>query len=258
MIIINADDWGRSEAETDAALSCFRQGRITSVSAMVFMKDSERAAALAREHKLDVGLHLNLSQRYQSQVSPAATESHKRIIRFLTFSKYALLLYHPGLRRDFREVYQVQITEFLRLYGKAPSHIDGHQHKHLCMNALIDGFIPPGHKVRRSFSFWPGEKGLVNRLYRRQVDKCLGRKYCLTNYFFSLGQCLQEGRLGRVAELARTTNVELMTHPQKTEEKTWLMSDACLTLRADIRSGTYTMLRAELDSARLVGAHASP
>src|SRR5437588_264599 len=37
MIIINADDWGRSEAETDIALRCFKAGRITSVTAMVLV-----------------------------------------------------------------------------------------------------------------------------------------------------------------------------------------------------------------------------
>ena len=64
MLIINADDWGRSVAETDAALKCFRERRITSVSAMVFMGDSERAAELAKENKLDVGLHLNFTDRF--------------------------------------------------------------------------------------------------------------------------------------------------------------------------------------------------
>ena len=64
MLIINADDWGRSLAETDAALECYKAGRITSVSAMVFMGDSERAAELAKENKLDVGLHLNFTDRF--------------------------------------------------------------------------------------------------------------------------------------------------------------------------------------------------
>jgi predicted glycoside hydrolase/deacetylase ChbG (UPF0249 family) len=49
MLIINADDWGRSVAETDAALRCYREGRITSVNAMVFMQDSERAARLTKD-----------------------------------------------------------------------------------------------------------------------------------------------------------------------------------------------------------------
>jgi len=61
MLIINADDLGRSVVETDAALRCYSAGRITSVSAMVFMSDSERAAELANGNGLDVGLHLNFS-----------------------------------------------------------------------------------------------------------------------------------------------------------------------------------------------------
>ena len=56
MLIINADDWGRSQAETDAALRCYQGGRITSVSAMVFMADSERAAELAKEKRIGRGL----------------------------------------------------------------------------------------------------------------------------------------------------------------------------------------------------------
>jgi len=61
MLIINADDWGRSRTETDAALQCYEKGRITSASAMVFMEDSERAADIAKENQVDVGLHLNFS-----------------------------------------------------------------------------------------------------------------------------------------------------------------------------------------------------
>jgi len=37
MLIINADNWGRSAVETDAVLTCYQEGRITSVSAMMFM-----------------------------------------------------------------------------------------------------------------------------------------------------------------------------------------------------------------------------
>jgi len=70
MIIINADDFGRSEAETETAATLVEWGRVTSVSHMVFMQDSERAAALARGMDIDVGLHLNFCERWTSDSVP--------------------------------------------------------------------------------------------------------------------------------------------------------------------------------------------
>ena len=60
-LVINADDWGRDRDTTDHTLECIRAGSVSSVSAMVFMEDSEGAAARAREqgigrHVPDAGL----------------------------------------------------------------------------------------------------------------------------------------------------------------------------------------------------------
>ena len=52
-------------------LDCLRQGRLTSASAMVFMADSVRAAEVARELDLDLGLHLNLSQPFTGKLGRA-------------------------------------------------------------------------------------------------------------------------------------------------------------------------------------------
>ena len=96
MLTVNADDWGRSRAETDAALHCHGKKRITSVSAMVFMEDSERAAALAKEVNIDVGLHLNFSEPFSGNPDAATlVNSHRKICSFLTRNKYAQLLYNP-------------------------------------------------------------------------------------------------------------------------------------------------------------------
>ena len=243
MLIINADDWGRSVAETDRALECFKARRITSVSAMVFMQDSERAAALAGENGVDVGLHLNLSQPYNdARASTGSRRAQQRIVRFLTSHKYALLFYHPGLAAQFRRAFREQLEEFIRLYGRPPSHLDGHQHLHLCTNMLLARIIPSGQKVRRNFSFLAGEKGSVNRAYRRLVDTWLTRSYRLTDYFFSLGQCLAHNRLGRVVECSRNGTVELMTHPIETPEHTWLMSTQGANVLEGLKLGSYATL----------------
>lgn len=243
MLIINADDWGRTPVETDAALACHRSGRVTSVSAMVFMHDSERAAQLAQDHGLDVGLHLNLSQRYNGRMpSKSIADAQSRIVTFMLRSKYAVLFYHPSLRTDFQTVYDTQIDEFTRLYGQLPSHVDGHQHRHLCANMMIDPIIPRGQKVRRNFSFSAGEKNFLNRTYRSLIDKWLHRRYRLVDHFFSLSQCLESNGMDRVTDLARVSTVELMAHPVKSDESAYLMSDAWLDAFGSLPMGTYAQV----------------
>jgi predicted glycoside hydrolase/deacetylase ChbG (UPF0249 family) len=243
MMIVNADDVGRSDSETDAALSCYEMGRITSGSAMVFMADSERAAGLAKRTGLDMGLHLNLDESFTSPCTPLELrKQHESIARFLRRGKHALLLYNPFLRDEFRAVYHAQEEEFIRLYGKPPSHIDGHRHMHLCTNMLIDTVIPAGHRVRRSFTFSRGEKGRLNRAYRGLVDRWLQRRYLLTDYFFSFGQCLQTKKLDSVIELSKFAKVELMTHPQDVREWAFLNSDDYLEMLGDVQKDSYAQI----------------
>ena len=240
MLTVNADDWGRSRAETDAILRCHRRGRITSASAMVFMEDSERAAGLARENRVDVGLHLNFSQQFTGNtVSPALRNHHHSIVAFLTTNKYAQLFYNPFLRTQFAYSCQSQLEEFTRLFGRAPTHINGHHHMHLCANVLFGKLIPAGILIRRNFSFWPGEKSLFNRAYRRGVDRWLARRYRLTGYFFDLTQCMKENKWRRVATLARSADVELMTHPVNQEEQAYLMSGDFYEFLQQVQLGNY-------------------
>jgi predicted glycoside hydrolase/deacetylase ChbG (UPF0249 family) len=243
MLIINADDWGRSREETDAALVCVRNQRVTSVSAMVFMADSERAAGLAREHDVDAGLHLNLNEAYSGEVSsPNAKTAHARVCRFMKRSKFAVLIYNPLLRASFRDVFQSQWDEFVRLFGKTPSHVDGHQHRHLAANILFDDIIPVGLAVRRNFTFAPGEKSGLNRAYRGWVDRWLARRYRLTDHLFNLAQCMQEAKINRLLDLARITSVEMETHPCKDAERAFLSSDSFWRLLQTVKTAPYAAL----------------
>jgi predicted glycoside hydrolase/deacetylase ChbG (UPF0249 family) len=116
-----------------------------SISAMVFMADSERAAELARK-RLD-GLHLNFSERFTGARIPATLANcHNKIARFLTRNRYSQVLYNFFLRDPFSYSCEAQTEEFMHLFGKAPSHIDGHHHMHLCTNLLLSNLIPIGMK----------------------------------------------------------------------------------------------------------------
>lgn len=243
MLIINADDWGRSVAETNAALRCYKEARITSASAMVFMADSERAAELAKENDLDVGLHLNFTEPFTGgNYLTELGEQHARTVRYLTGNEYAQLVYNPFLRGAFSYSYEAQYQEFARLFGNPPSHIDGHHHMHLCVNLVFSNLIPAGTKQRRNFSFWPGEKNILNRTYRSLIDRWLARRYQLPDYFFDLAQCIQQKKLDRVTALAKSSNVELMTHPIVASEAAYLMGHEFAAILRKVEEGTYARM----------------
>jgi hypothetical protein len=102
--------------------------------------------------------------------------------------------------------------------------------------------IPGGTKLRRNFSFWPGEKSMLNRTYRWLVDRWLARRYGLADYFFDLTQCIQGKKLERVADLAKSSNVELMTHPIVNEEEEFLMSDEFKIILQRLKIGGYALV----------------
>jgi predicted glycoside hydrolase/deacetylase ChbG (UPF0249 family) len=134
------------------------------------------------------------------------------------------------------------MDEFLRLYGRSPSHVDGHQHRHLCWNVIFGKVIPRGTKVRKNFSFSTGEKGFVNRLYRKWVDRLLARRYRVTDYFFALPDCMAGGRLERLAAFAKESTVELMTHPVRPDEFAFLMGNSFRELLSALKTGTYALV----------------
>ncbi len=212
-LIVNADDWGYDRETTDHTLDCIRCGAVSSVSAMVFMKDSERAAAIVHEKGIDAGLHLNVTAPFSASGIPTRLIEHQeRVSRYLLRSRLSQVVFHPGLTRSFEYVVSAQLNEFGELYGREPGRLDGHHHMHLCSNVLLGRLLPLGTVVRRNFSFQPGERAFHNRIYRRAVDRALARRHRLTDFFLPLMPLEPSGRLKRVFSLARNFVVELETH----------------------------------------------
>ena len=233
-LIVNADDWGRDHETTTRTLECIRLGTVSSVSAMVFMADSERAAAMAREHDIDAGLHLNLTTALSAPNLPAELVKHQNRLASYLRRPLAVAVFHPGLIRSFESVVAAQIREFHRLYGTGPDRLDGHHHVHLCPNVLIGGLLPAGTIVRRNFSFMPGEKSLANRLFRRLMDRILARRHRLVDLFVSLAPLDPPERLRRIVSLARRFVVEMETHPVNPEEYRFLTGGEMFRLLGDL------------------------
>src|SRR5262249_5871632 len=133
------------------------------------------------------------------------------------------------------------------LYNRPPTHVDGHRHFHLCTNMLLDKVYPAGSAIRRNFSFFQGEKNVMNILYRRTVDKHLTKRYRIADYFFSIAA---RDRIGLAFSLAREANVELMVHPAVAREHEALESNEFRNGLASVSMGTHESLgKATFESA---------
>jgi chitin disaccharide deacetylase len=219
VLIINADDWGRDRENTDRILDCVIREAVSSVSAMVFMEDSERAAAIARERGVEAGLHLNFTTRFSAPGTPTRLVEHQqRLSHFLNWHRFTPVIFHPGLVNSFEYVVAAQLEEFRRLYDAPPDRIDGHHHMHLCANVVFQNLIPTDTIVRRNFSFGADEKGFANRTYRRVIDYLVNRRHQLSDYFFSLTPLEPVDRLRHIFSLAQQFAVEVETHPVNPQE----------------------------------------
>jgi chitin disaccharide deacetylase len=224
MLFVNADDLGSTKETTDRILTCYYQQRIHAASAMLFMKDSERAAGLAKESGLPVGLHLNLIQDFTGELIPSnLRESHRSVVAYLNARKINQVIYNPSLSNAFDYTFQAQWNEYYRLYGEEPKRLDGHKHMHLCMNMIASRRYPKGMKIRRNFTFSFVEKNPFNRLYRYLVDCRLRSQFICTDFFFSLAP-IDEGKLKRLVLLSKSADVELMVHPGVEKEYLFLLS----------------------------------
>ncbi len=236
LLIVNADDWGRDTENTDRTLDCVLCGAVSSVSAMVFMEDSERAAAIALERRIDAGLHLNFTSRFSRHgTSSLLIEHQHRLARFLQRYRLAQVLFHPGLTNSFEYVVFAQLDEFRRIYGEGPNRVDGHHHMHHCANVILPKLIPSGIVVRRNFTFQRGEKGFFNRMYRRLVDTMLQRRHHLTDFFFALPPLEPPDRLRKIFSLAQQFVVEVETHPVNPQEYRFLTKGEIFRLAGNVR-----------------------
>lgn len=223
LLILNADDWGRDRDITDRTLDCIQRGAVSSVSAMLFMEDSERAAAFAHEHGIDAGLHLNFTAPFSAPNCPARlVEYQNRVAAYLLRNPLTRGMFNPLLARPFEYLVAAQRDEYRRLYGAEPLRYDGHHHMHLSANVLFGGLLPSGTLVRQHFSYESGEKAVRNRVFRQLTRIALARRYRSVDYLFSLPPLEPADRLSRMFSLAREFSVEVETHPINPKEYQFL------------------------------------
>jgi chitin disaccharide deacetylase len=131
VLIVNADDFGRSVGINRGVIRCHEEGIVTSASLMVRWPEAEDAAAWARRTSLSVGLHLDLGDWEWRE-----GEWH---IRYEVVDMEDLDAIAAEIER--------QLARFERLIGQPPTHLDTHQHVHLKDPPVLQALGAAGQRL---------------------------------------------------------------------------------------------------------------
>jgi len=117
--IVNADDFGHSDAVNAGVVEAHQRGVVTSASLMVLRAGAAEAASYGRAHpELSVGLHVDLGEWiYVDEEWTAIYEVDAPAIC---------------------DAIERQLEAFRDLVGQDPTHVDSHQHVHLREPARSD------------------------------------------------------------------------------------------------------------------------
>jgi len=128
LLIVNADDFGRSAGVDDGIVRAHRGGIVTSATFMTNAPTTAHAASLARATPtLDLGVHLVVT--YARPLSdPARIPSLVR--EDGSFWRPGELLARPIDRTEALNEYRAQYARARELVGREPTHIDTHHWVH--------------------------------------------------------------------------------------------------------------------------------
>ena len=248
ILIVNADDLGWNRNCTDRTLEAFAARRITSATAMVHMADSDRAAGLALEAGVPMGLHLNLTDPFTDS-SVGANRRTRQLKACKHFSAWRFRVrswsYDPRIRSDIDATISDQLERFKELYGKSPTHVDGHNHVHTCPNVALSAALAPIDKMRDGLWAWPSARSPMGaaRAVRRALTSA---RFLRTRYFLDIAQLHRDlGAPKRLASVSRAsrTSVEVMCHPGFSHERQELMAPEWSRLLEACPLGSYGDLR---------------
>ena len=230
-LIVNADDFGISEAVNHGIVDAHRRGIVTSTSLMANGRAFEHAVRLAKDcPTLDVGVHLTLTEEQPVAAGPATAALVDAGNRFPPHLFHFAARYARGRipLAAVRAELDAQIRRVLQ-HGIVPSHLDGHQHVHVLPGvARVVAELANAHGIRTVR--YPAERVrgymLRNlRSARRLAEQVALGMFCAlsplrelrrTDDFagFYFGGRLDEANLATVlAGLPAGRTTELMCHP---------------------------------------------
>jgi predicted glycoside hydrolase/deacetylase ChbG (UPF0249 family) len=236
-LIVNADDYGKTEGVTQGIIQAHREGIVTSTTVMMNMPNVEEALGLADDcPDLGMGVHLVFTA-WRPLLPPAEVPS--LVDEAGHFHSQEAILSHPG-RIDTDELkaeLSAQI-ESLRALGREPDHLDCHHFIHVYSPffavyvELAEEYglpvrlpFPPEEEWDEAAASVSMVQGLPPELLREIARQDIGLVQAKgiphPDHFvqsFSGEALTLENLLGILEELPEGVS-ELMTHPGLVDEK---------------------------------------
>ena len=187
-LIVNADDFGLSDGVNQGIIEAHERGIVTSASLMVLKPAASAAANYSRNQiRLDVGLHLDLGEwAYDGK-------GWTLVDRVVPLDEPAVVA----------QELQRQLSEFRRMLGRNPTHLDSHQHAHR-------------HEPTRSAAVTLArELGVPLREFSTGIQYC-GRFYGQTTHGLALPEAISVESLMAILRNLPAGLTEISCHPGRT------------------------------------------
>lgn len=274
-LIVNADDLGMTPGVTQGIVESMTRGVVTSTTLMANMPSAPAAAELARQHKLAVGVHLNLTTG-RPILAPEEVPSLVRVDgTFYPHDEFVRRMLTFRVRtRDIERELEAQILAAQSM-GLAPTHIDTHHHTHL-LRPVAKVLVRVGRKfdIRKTRTTQTGDMVLKAARRRDGLAGWLKRRYknlsaaVLHRWFRTAewriepstfrgmadgdhGSILEEWLrfIGALGQLPDGTTVEVPVHPAYVDEELERTARYVIRREDELLALTSPELRAAISRA---------
>ncbi len=221
-LILNADDYGKSETVNRAIAECFQKNLINRTTLMVNMPEAEAAVEIAKQEGFAdrIGIHLNLTE------GMPLTEAIRHNPLFCDPEGH----FHAGFRQKTRNRLYMDRASLEQIYAELKAqlnryaafelplfHADSHHHIHTDypIYRMLQKLAPEYHfsSIRLSRNLYHGGNP-ANRVYKSWFNRSL-RGICdtTTDLFGSYADLVCYGNPDENRALCSREQVEIMMHP---------------------------------------------
>lgn len=226
LLIVNADDFGRTAGINEGILRAHRHGLVSSATLMVNYPEARAAAqSLAENPDLGVGLHVALTGGFPL-LSVEQVPSLVDDAGLLPRNPEAISGFDPV---EVSAEVRAQLERFRELTGQMPTHLDSHHHSHrlpVVLDALLEVAVEHRLPVRNSGP----------AIEERVRSAGLATTEYFDEDFFDQGATVET--LLRVLRDLPSGTTELMCHPARVDQELMQSSSYATPREAELAALT--------------------